>query len=129
MPQWRRVAQSTDVEENKPLVIELDEDESVLLTRVAGSVTACGNTCPHYGGPLGDGVLRDGHVVCPYHNATFRVRDGGLDRTPALDDLPVYEVKEEDGSIFLGERHDPEITMPGGGDSRHVLIVGAGAAG
>ncbi len=129
MPRWRRVAQATDIEENKPLVIELADDESVLLTRVRGRVVACGNTCPHYGGPLGDGVLRDGRVVCPYHNATFHLASGELDRTPAIDDLPTYEVKEEDGSVFLGERTDPQITMPSGSDDRQVLIVGAGAAG
>ncbi|MFW5783572.1 MAG: FAD-dependent oxidoreductase [Spirochaetota bacterium] len=129
MPQWRRVARATDIVEGKPLVIELDEDESVLLTRVKGTVTACGATCPHYGGPLGDGVLRNGRVVCPYHNATFTLTDGKIDRTPAIDDLPTYEVKEEDGSVFLGEKHEPQITMPSGSDDRHVLIVGAGAAG
>ncbi|MFW6312891.1 MAG: FAD-dependent oxidoreductase [Spirochaetota bacterium] len=129
MPQWRRVAQATDIKEDEPLVIELDEDESVLLTRVEGRVVACGNTCPHYGGPLGDGVLRGGRVVCPYHNTTFHVASGELDRTPAIDDLPTYEVKEEDGGVFLGERTDPQIAMPTGSDDREVLIVGAGAAG
>src|SRR6056297_199211 len=129
MPQWRRVAQATDIQENKPLVIDLDDEESVLLTRVEGRVVACANTCPHYGGPLGDGVLRDGRVVCPYHNATFHLASGELDRAPAMDDLPTYEVKEENGGIFLGERTDPQIVMPPGSDDRQVLIVGAGAAG
>ena len=129
MPQWRRVAQATDITEHQPLVIELAEDESVLITRVDGKLTACGATCPHYGGPLGDGVLHDGHVVCPYHNATFDLATGALDRPPAIDDLPTYEVKEEDGSVFVGEKHEPGISMPSGSDERRVLIVGAGAAG
>ncbi|MFW5814286.1 MAG: FAD-dependent oxidoreductase [Spirochaetota bacterium] len=129
MPQWRRVAKATDIQEHQPLVIELAEDESVLITRVDGKLTACGATCPHYGGPLGDGVLRGGHVVCPYHNATFDLATGELDRTPAIDDLPTYEVKEEDGSVFVGEKHEPGISMPSGTDDRRVLIVGAGAAG
>ncbi|MFW5742216.1 MAG: FAD-dependent oxidoreductase [Spirochaetota bacterium] len=129
MPQWRRVAQATDITEHQPLVIELAEDESVLITRVNGRLTACGATCPHYGGPLGDGVLRGGRVVCPYHNAMFDLATGALDRTPAIDDLPTYEVKEEDGSVFVGEKHEPGISMPSGSDERRVLIVGAGAAG
>lgn len=129
MPQWRRVAAATDIEEHRPLVVELAEDESVLISRVDGALTACGATCPHYGGPLGDGVLRGGHVVCPYHNATFNLATGELDRTPAIDDLPTYEVKEEDGSVFIGEKHEHGIAMPAGSDERRVLIVGAGAAG
>lgn len=129
MPQWRRVAKATDIREGEPLVIELAEDESALLTRVNGRVTACGSTCPHYGGPLGDGVIEDGRVVCPYHNATFTLQDGRLDRTPALDDLPTYEVKEEDGSVFIGEKREPEIGMPSQREDRSIVIVGAGAAG
>ena len=129
MSQWRRVAQSSDLNDSSPLVIELDEDEAVLLTRRSGKLSAIGSSCPHYGGPLGDGVLHDGHVVCPYHNATFSLDGGALDRTPALDDLPVYDVKEENGSVFIGDRHDPSISMPHGDDGRRVLIVGSGAAG
>lgn len=129
MSQWRRVAQSSDLNESSPLVIELDEDEAVLLTRRGGKLSAIGNACPHYGGPLGDGVFHNGHVVCPYHNATFSLDGGGLDRPPALDDLPVYDVKEENGSVFIGDRHDPSIAMPHGDDGRRVLIVGSGAAG
>ncbi len=129
MSQWRRVAQSSDLNEHTRVVIELDEDEAVFLTRRNGKPLAIGNSCPHYGGPLGDGVYHDGRVVCPYHNATFSVDGGTLDRTPALDDLPVYDVKEENGSVFIGDRHDPSISMPSGDDERRVLIVGSGAAG
>ena len=129
MSDWRKVAQSSDLGEDTPLVFELDDDEAVLVTRRNGTLSAVGNECPHYGGPLGDGVFRDGHVVCPYHNAVFALEGGALDRSPALDDLPVYDVKEEDGSIFIGDRHDPSISMPSGDDDRLVLIVGSGAAG
>ena len=129
MSEWRRVAPSSDIQENEAFVFELSEDESVLLSRVGGKLTACGNTCPHYSGPLGDGVVRDGKVVCPYHDSIFDLGQGTLLRTPSIDDLPVYDVKEEDGAVFIGERRDPEITMPGGHDDRIVLIVGAGAAG
>ena len=129
MSQWRRVAQSSDLNENTPLVIELDADEAVLLTRRNRKLSAIGNTCPHYGGPLGDGVFHHGHVVCPYHNAMFSLDGGTLERSPALDGPPVYDVKEENGSIFLGDRHDRSIAMPHGDDDRRVLIVGSGAAG
>ena len=129
MAEWKQVARSSDVTEDNPFVVELAEDESVLLSRVGGSLTACGNSCPHYAGPLGDGVMRNGTVICPYHNSAFDLRRGTLIRTPSIDGLPVYDVKEEGGSVYVGERRDPEIAMPGGHDERIVLIVGAGAAG
>jgi 3-phenylpropionate/trans-cinnamate dioxygenase ferredoxin reductase subunit len=128
MAEWRRIARSEDIKEDEPLVIELDEDESVLVTRVNGTVCACGNECPHYGGPLGDGVLHNGTVRCPYHNAAFSVEDGKLVTGPAIDDLPRYSIREEDGAVFLGNSEVAEIPMPEGSDGRSILIVGAGAA-
>jgi len=32
--------------------------------------------CPHLGGPLDEGELRDGHVVCPWHGYRFSLEDG-----------------------------------------------------
>ena len=32
-----------------------------------GSWSALDNRCPHQGGPLGDGQLEDGFVICPWH--------------------------------------------------------------
>ena len=71
MAEWKRIARSEDVKEGQPLVIDLDDEESVLVTRLEGSVCACDNERPHYGGPLGDGVLRGAVVRCPYHNAAL----------------------------------------------------------
>lgn len=128
MTEWRRIAQSQDIRENEPLVIDLDEDESVLVTRVDGEICACGNECPHYGGPLGDGDLRNGTVRCPYHNAAFSLPEGRLSAGPATDDLPRYSIREENGAVFLGASVAPEIPIPEGSDERSALIVGAGAA-
>lgn len=44
-------------------------------------------TCPHAGGPLGEGTIEDGALVCPYHGWRFRLTDGGCETAsvPALD--------------------------------------------
>ena len=46
------------------------------LAHVDGTVYALDNNCPHNGGPLGKGVLRDHEVVCPWHGWTWDVRSG-----------------------------------------------------
>jgi 3-phenylpropionate/trans-cinnamate dioxygenase ferredoxin component len=48
----------------------------IALFNVNGTFYAVDNTCPHSGGPLGEGCL-DGDVVeCPWHGWRFNVRTG-----------------------------------------------------
>lgn len=51
-------------------------DRTYALANVDGTVYALDNNCPHNGGPLGKGVLRDDQVVCPWHGWTWDVRSG-----------------------------------------------------
>jgi nitrite reductase (NADH) small subunit/3-phenylpropionate/trans-cinnamate dioxygenase ferredoxin subunit len=48
----------------------------IALFNVAGSFFAVDNTCPHAGGPLGEGFLTDEVVECPWHGWKFNVRTG-----------------------------------------------------
>ncbi len=64
-----------------------------------GEVVVLDGRCPHKGGPLGEGVLRDGAVVCPWHWYRFDLRDG---RCLSADEDAVrrYRVVEQDGRRF-----------------------------
>ncbi len=48
----------------------------IALFNVAGTFFAVDNTCPHAGGPLGEGHLTDEVVECPWHGWQFNVRTG-----------------------------------------------------
>ena len=48
----------------------------VLLARVGEQVYACAGTCPHRGGPLGEGKLTGARLTCPWHGWIFDVRTG-----------------------------------------------------
>jgi 3-phenylpropionate/trans-cinnamate dioxygenase ferredoxin reductase subunit len=126
--EWTKVGAEAEIREGAIHECSVGDDD-VLVTRHRGSICACGATCPHYGAPLASGVVSEGEIVCPWHNARFKVEDGSLSAPPALDDLPTYEVKIEDGSVYLGARRAPAITMPEGHDGRCFAIVGGGAAG
>jgi nitrite reductase (NADH) small subunit len=55
--------------------------------------------CPHSGGPLADGLIGGGVVVCPLHGQRFRLTDGGgLDNDLRVN---MYQVVVRDGWIFL----------------------------
>ena len=104
--------------------------EKILLVRHNGAVSAIGAECPHAGGPLAEGMLADGQVICPWHKARFCVRTGARLEPPALDALPFYPVEIIDGDIVLQGAAPTAASRPRcEGDNRNFLILGAGAAG
>jgi nitrite reductase/ring-hydroxylating ferredoxin subunit/uncharacterized membrane protein len=74
-------------------------DVSVLLVREDGQIHALANTCSHAGGPLDEGELADGCVICPWHGSSFRLSDGHIARGPATVPQPAYETRVRGGKI------------------------------
>ena len=126
--EWTRVAAEAELADGQMKKVKAGED-TVLLVRLGERICACGNECPHYHAPLTSGVLRGRSVTCPWHNARFDVTSGKLEAAPALNHLPTYPVKVENGEVFVGAAEKtlfPKITEQ---DNRCFVIVGAGAAG
>ena len=63
---------------------------AVFRTR-QGGIFATQADCPHRAGPLADGLVGDGKVVCPLHGHAFRLSTGEPLRRecPALRTYPV----------------------------------------
>ncbi len=66
---------------------------------VNGELEVTDAACPHYGGPLASGVVRDGVVTCPWHWYSFELRTGEC-RTSASYRLRKYPVISRDGSAY-----------------------------
>ncbi|MFP4644942.1 MAG: FAD-dependent oxidoreductase, partial [Spirochaetales bacterium] len=126
---WKDIAASEDITDGSFVSVQLSEEESVLLVRTGTELHAWADACPHVGCPMSNGHLADGVLTCPCHNARFDAATGSVMSPPALDDLPRYEVKEENGRVSIGARQEVSFPVPTGADSRTVAIVGAGAAG
>ncbi|HEU4785660.1 MAG TPA: Rieske 2Fe-2S domain-containing protein [Ktedonobacterales bacterium] len=74
-------------------------DVPVLVTRQQGQIYALAATCSHLGGPLAEGKVENGRVVCPWHGSRFRLKDGRIVNGPATFPQPVYETRVRDGKI------------------------------
>ncbi|GGG71797.1 hypothetical protein GCM10011374_40660 [Kocuria dechangensis] len=77
---------------------------TVLLVRQGRRVHALDSVCNHMGGPLEQGTIENGCVVCPLHGSTFRLADGAVVRGPATSPQPGYETRVQDGRIQVRAR-------------------------
>lgn len=64
---------------------------TVAVCNEKGTIHAFLGLCPHRNGPLGQGNLVDGCIVCPWHAWEFSVEKGELDYNPGIK-LRRYEV-------------------------------------
>jgi apoptosis-inducing factor 3 len=107
-------------------------DSNVLVARRGAEIFAIDASCSHYGGPLGDGLVVDDTVRCPWHHACFSLRTGEAVGPPALSPLGCWQVEERTGKVFVTGRKDaPAPKKPGAAADgpRRIVIVGGGAAG
>src|SRR3954463_5941315 len=99
---FTRVAAATDVPDNTMIRAHAG-DADVLIVRQHGRVCALAHSCSHLGGPLSEGTLKDGSVVCPWHGSEFAL-DGEVINGPATQPQPVLDVRESQGNIEVKER-------------------------
>ena len=98
---WTRVGDVDLLEVGRITTVQVDH-HTICLTRTAEGYGAITNRCPHQGGPLGDGFLQDGYVVCPWHgweyNPCTGVPPGGYEDDAAT----AYAVEERPDGIYVG---------------------------
>ena len=106
--------------------------EPVVLARRGHELFAFDAFCTHYGAPLGDGLLVDDTVRCPWHHACFSLRTGEALRAPALNPIVRWRVEQRDGNAYVGEKLEraaPPRLPAAAAMPQSVVIVGGGAAG
>ncbi|CAB5104305.1 FAD-dependent oxidoreductase [Burkholderia cenocepacia] len=105
-------------------------DAAVLLVRRGDELFAVGAQCPHYGGPLAEGLLVGDTIRCPWHHAAFCLRTGEMERAPALDGLPCWRVERRDGRAVVVDARPAAVppALKATGLPASVVIVGGGAA-
>jgi|SRR5271165_3322457 len=72
----------------------------VCVANVNGTITAMENVCLHRGGPLGQGAIEGGKVVCPWHGWQWDPATGAAVHNPDTK-LTVYPIKLEDGVVMI----------------------------
>lgn len=99
MPEFVEVAKIDDLPAGRAVVRTVGE-RRIALYHTASGYYATDNTCPHRGGPLGEGDLLGNEIVCPWHFFGFEVGTGRCGGNPELC-VATHEVRVENNRILV----------------------------
>lgn len=94
-----KIANVNDIPEGKGITVTLDGNE-IALFKQNGQIFAINGTCPHLGGPLGEGALDDGIVTCPWHGWQFDVKTGKCENMPG-ENISCYSIEVIGNDVLL----------------------------
>jgi nitrite reductase (NADH) small subunit len=75
-------------------------DKTICIANVNGEYSAIDNVCLHRGGPLGQGMIENGKVVCPWHGWAWDVKTGAAEQDARMK-VAVYPLKIENGDALI----------------------------
>jgi apoptosis-inducing factor 3 len=91
------------------LLVDRVGDQEVPLSRCGREIFAIGAACTHYGGPLGEGLLIEDAVRCPWHHACFSLRTGETLAAPALNATSCWQFERRGDRIFFETRYRTRV--------------------
>ena len=74
--------------------------KTICVANVGGNFSAMDNVCLHRGGPLGQGVVADGKVICPWHRWMWDPKTGQAGHNPGAR-VAVYPLKIEGEDVLV----------------------------
>ena len=83
--------------------------DRVAIFRYDGKISAVSNACQHQNGPLGEGRILDGCIVCPWHGYQYRPEDGASP-PPFTEKVPTFSVRVHEGQVWLHPTPHPAGT-------------------
>jgi nitrite reductase (NADH) small subunit len=94
-----RVGRLDDIPEGGAITVTAG-GRRIAVFRTGTRISALDGACPHAGGPIGEGMVRDGTVTCPWHWWRFSLDTGERVGAPAIR-LRRYEVEVRDGEVWV----------------------------
>jgi len=106
---WVAVGRLAELPDGRALVVRLPGGAAVAVFRHAGGVSALANLCAHQNGPLGEGRVIDGLLVCPWHGYQYRP-DDGCSPPPFTERVATYALRADGENLFVAARPNPPGT-------------------
>ena len=99
MPEFIKAAKVSEIPSGDTRVIEC-AGKTLALCNAEGTFFAVDNTCPHRGGPLGEGFLDGNRLTCPWHGWQFDLTTG-QNVLPLSAGLTCYPTKVEGDDVMV----------------------------
>lgn len=99
MSQFVKVAKKSEIPEDTGKKIEIQGQE-IALFKKDGKICAIHSVCPHQGGPLEEGGVHEGKVMCPWHGWEFDIVTGECSFNDSIK-VPTFKVKEEGDDVYV----------------------------
>jgi nitrite reductase/ring-hydroxylating ferredoxin subunit len=74
--------------------------KTICIANVNGNYSAMDNVCLHRGGPLGQGMIEGGKLVCPWHGWAWDTKTGEAVQDSKMK-VVVYPLKIENGDVLI----------------------------
>src|SRR5213592_3257274 len=120
MEHWIEVAKTSEILPGKRKTLKVF-GSSITVFNVEGRFYAIDNTCPHQGGPLGEGALEGEVVTCPWHAWKYNVRTGCAVVTPSVG---THELRVIDGRVEIGTDSDQAVVGEGTPEAEEDPVQG-----
>ena len=101
MSDWVRACAVDDIEPEDVIRFDHAGRTFAIYRSPDNAFYATDGNCTHEETHLAEGIVIDDIIVCPKHNGRFRYKTGRALGAPVLDDLDVYPVRIEDGSVYV----------------------------
>ena len=75
-------------------------DKEICIANINGNYSAMDNVCLHRGGPLGQGMIENGKVVCPWHGWAWDPKTGEAVHNASAK-IAVYPLKIENDDMLI----------------------------
>src|SRR6266702_7116489 len=98
---WMRIAHVDSIPLREGRAVHI-AGHDIAVFNLGNRFLAVENRCPHRGGPLADGIISGGSVVCPLHGWKVDLQHGNVQRpaeTPAC--VKTFCTRVEAGTLLL----------------------------
>jgi nitrite reductase/ring-hydroxylating ferredoxin subunit len=88
-----------DLTEGKPKACQV-EGKAFTVVKSADKVYALDAVCPHRGGPLSEGFVAEGCLICPWHGWGFHLDTGMYVGSPGVG-VRTHPTEVRDGAVMI----------------------------
>ena len=99
-PKWHKLGAVAELSK-RPLQQIQAGPLDIALSYADGKFGAICGKCLHDGGPLGEGTLENGCIVCPWHGWTFDRLSGRAVAETEAAAVASFRLKEENGDLYV----------------------------